>query len=271
MAAVEWTAAEAATSGAHVTLAHSVSPWLTLAFSIPPLNPDELETMAADRLDGEWSEPLRRAGVSFDIELHHAKTAELLGEVAAETRAGLIVVGRHGHGQWSPQVLGSVAHNLLLTATCPLVVVPADWKWSEPGTPGRVVVGVDGSIHSISAFDWALAHARGRPLEVVAITGVHIRQFGQEPWLGRHEEIIARKTAVEGLASIVDARAAKTDVTIESVVEFGHPQAVLTEHSADADLVVVGSRGLGSIGRLTGGSVAQYVATHASAPVVIVP
>ena len=271
LAAVEWTATEASNSGSHVTVVHSLSPWLTIAFSIPPLNSDELETLAAERLEGDWSEPLRRAGVTYDTALKQAKTAELLSEVASELRAGLIVVGRHGHGQWSPHVLGSVAHKLLLTAACPMVVVPADWKWSDPGGRGRIVVGVDGSIHSISALDWAMSHARGRSLDVVAITGVHIPQLGQDPWLNRHEEAIARKTAIEGLTSIVETRAAKTQVDVNPVVEFGHPQAVLTEHAVHADMVVVGSRGLGSIGRLTGGSVTQYVATHAPAPVVIVP
>jgi nucleotide-binding universal stress UspA family protein len=58
---------------------------------------------------------------------------------------------------------------------------------------------------------------------------------------------------------------------IESHVVAGAPARALLDMATDADLVVVGSRGLGGFAGLLLGSVSQQVAHHASCPVVIVP
>ena len=50
----------------------------------------------------------------------------------------------------------------------------------------------------------------------------------------------------------------------------GAPSAVLVDESRDADLLVVGSRGLGGFSGLLLGSVSQQCAHHAACPVVIV-
>ncbi len=53
------------------------------------------------------------------------------------------------------------------------------------------------------------------------------------------------------------------------VVE-GAPAKVLIDHSADADLLVVGSRGHGGFAGMVLGSVSQHLAAHANCPIVIV-
>jgi len=49
----------------------------------------------------------------------------------------------------------------------------------------------------------------------------------------------------------------------------GHPDQVLLEAAADADLLVVGSRGHGSVADALLGSVGQYCIHHAHCPVLI--
>ncbi len=65
-------------------------------------------------------------------------------------------------------------------------------------------------------------------------------------------------------------RASLGDVTVERVVSEGSPGDVLVDAAADADLVVVGSRGRGGIKSALLGSVSSHVAHHAPCPVVIV-
>ena len=56
-----------------------------------------------------------------------------------------------------------------------------------------------------------------------------------------------------------------------TVVADRHPAEALVDLSADADLLVVGSRGHGGFGELLLGSVSHAVVLHAVCPVVIVP
>jgi nucleotide-binding universal stress UspA family protein len=65
--------------------------------------------------------------------------------------------------------------------------------------------------------------------------------------------------------------AAASDVDVASVVRQGQAADVLLEEARGADLLVVGSRGLGGFTGLLLGSVSQQCAHHATCPVAIVP
>ena len=58
---------------------------------------------------------------------------------------------------------------------------------------------------------------------------------------------------------------------VDSTVEYGSASRLLLEASKDADLLVLGTRGLGGFGRLLLGSTSHQCATHARVPVVVVP
>ncbi|WP_131823019.1 universal stress protein, partial [Mycobacteroides chelonae] len=72
-------------------------------------------------------------------------------------------------------------------------------------------------------------------------------------------------------AALTDASIDNTGVGITPVVEEGAPARVLIDAAADAELLVVGSRGRGSFAGLLLGSVSQRCAQGATCPVVIVP
>lgn len=59
--------------------------------------------------------------------------------------------------------------------------------------------------------------------------------------------------------------------TVSIRVESGSVVEELISASADADMLVVGSRGAGGFARMMQGSVSSLVAQHARCPVVIVP
>lgn len=137
-----------------------------------------------------------------------------------------------------------------------------------------IVVGVDGSKCSHSALRFALDEARVRrtKLRIVAVWHVPLAAYGAgwappPPGLVEDAESAAAEVLAEAL-ELVKADGASPE--IESVVRGGQPASVLVEEAAEADLLVVGSRGRGGFRELMLGAVSQQCAHHARCPVVIV-
>jgi len=138
----------------------------------------------------------------------------------------------------------------------------------------RVVVGVDGSDGSRRALEWAYAEAekRGASLEVVAAWGVPpippLPETASWPPPTAKLEAAAQGMVDLLLGEIVGSR---TGVSIETTLVEGSPARVLLARGKGADMLVVGSRGLGGFRSLLLGSVSQQCAQHATCPIVIVP
>ncbi|BCM72379.1 MULTISPECIES: universal stress protein [Streptomyces] len=132
-----------------------------------------------------------------------------------------------------------------------------------------VIAAVDGSTDSLRALDWALDAARRRaaPLRVV-----HVRQYAA--W-GQADVLVAGPPEAEGDPVLDEVRTRLADRAGETPVEYvaveGVPGAVLPELGADAQLLVLGSRGRGGFASLLLGSNGLAAARDAECPVVIVP
>jgi nucleotide-binding universal stress UspA family protein len=66
------------------------------------------------------------------------------------------------------------------------------------------------------------------------------------------------------------AAADTSGVDIDLITANGSPARTLLDAAADADLLVVGSRGLGGLRRLLVGSVSQQCVHHSTCPVAVV-
>ncbi len=140
--------------------------------------------------------------------------------------------------------------------------------------PG-IVVGIDGSDHAERALEWAIKEAvlRHQPLRVLTVHPVtrgHFDRgvpFPEDAPLVEPARAAAQEATDKVLAGLSGPR--PESVTVEAV--SGIPAEVLIRATADADLVVLGSRGAGGFARLALGSVSSQVAHHAACPVVIVP
>ena len=75
-------------------------------------------------IDGDWTKPLRDAGVKVATVVEEGHPSEVLLRLAREHHVDLIVVGSRGHGAVAELFLGSVSHHLVLRAPCPVVVLP---------------------------------------------------------------------------------------------------------------------------------------------------
>jgi nucleotide-binding universal stress UspA family protein len=140
--------------------------------------------------------------------------------------------------------------------------------------PG-ILVGIDGSDNARKALEWAVREAgvRGTSLTVLAV-----HQVARNHWTGDPETYptdapeteMVRQAAEDAVQKAVSqvGEPAPTSVTVRAVTGVAAHELVAA--SADADLVVVGSRGGGGFARMVLGSVSSQVATHAQSPVVVI-
>ncbi len=126
-----------------------------------------------------------------------------------------------------------------------------------------IVVGYDGSKGSQTALDWAVREATMRSAGLCIVRVWSYPDYGalDEQWDIAQEEL---EKELEGV--MVNAGGLRW----QAVAVKGTPAKVLVDHSVDADLLVVGSRGHGGFVGLLLGSVANQVSNHAKVPVVIV-
>jgi nucleotide-binding universal stress UspA family protein len=140
--------------------------------------------------------------------------------------------------------------------------------------PG-IIVGVDGSGHSQRALEWAMKEAAMRHDSLTVLT-VHqaIKGFFGTAVISSEDSALIQRAREAAQAEADKVLAGLSEphpdsVTVKAV--HGFPVAELLAAGADADMIVLGSRGTGGFNRLLLGSVASQVAQHAHCPVLIVP
>jgi nucleotide-binding universal stress UspA family protein len=143
---------------------------------------------------------------------------------------------------------------------------------STDGAP-RIVVGVDGSPSSRAALRWAVRQARFTGGTVDAIIACQLpmmlRNYSWAPIYVEEAGDFA-EDARKRIDAVVNEEIGPADSRlVGSRVVHGHPAGVLLDAAADADLLVVGSRGHGSFAEALLGSVSQHCVHHAHCPVLI--
>ncbi len=189
----------------------------------------------------------------------------------ASEGAGLLVVGSRGRGGFRGLLLGSVSRHVLHHAPAPTAVV-RKLPEAAPREQERVVVPVDGSESAQRALLWGLEEARlrGAVLEVV-----HVWRDPQlylyPPVSMTYDTSGFERSARQVLEdSIARAGASSADLPVEPVLRNGSAVPAILDVARDADLVVMGSRGLGGFKGVMLGSVSDQVTQHARCPVVVV-
>jgi nucleotide-binding universal stress UspA family protein len=138
-----------------------------------------------------------------------------------------------------------------------------------------IIVGIDGSGHASHALEWAVNEAgiRHAPLTVVTVNQAVAGWGGPLAYPGDTELIEkARDAAREETERVLEkAEAGSRPPSVTVVASAGLPGEALLKAAADADMIVVGSRGAGGFKRLLMGSVCTQVTYHAPCPVVVIP
>lgn len=187
---------------------------------------------------------------------------------ALSRSAALVVVGSRGIGGFTGMLVGSSASSLARDAACPVVVVRGT---VDPTLP--VLVGVDDPAADDPTLQLAFdaARMRGVPLVVARAIEAPLALYGLAGGLTELLDV-ERKGAHDFLADLLaPARDRNPDVEVRIQVLVGSPGGALSKASADAQLVVVGSRGMGGFKRAMLGSTSSSLLHHAECPVLIDP
>jgi nucleotide-binding universal stress UspA family protein len=135
------------------------------------------------------------------------------------------------------------------------------------------VVGVDGSNSSTTALDWAVAEAEVRDAPLKIVCAYTVPRFGATSVDASYLDVSANALS-EGAGTVLNAavgRAKERLADVEGVLEVGDAAGVLVEHSKQAGLMVVGTRGRGGFAERLLGTVSTALPVHAHCPTVVVP
>ena len=184
------------------------------------------------------------------------RPADFLAQVSAESF--LLVLGATGVGGVARALLGGTVAQVLERAAGTVAVVP-----QEEGVPdGPVVVGLDDAPHSAVVVKRAETEARATSGRLLALHAWDM----PDALPGYVDTDEVREAYWHWLDDLTDP-AEESGVQVECRVERMRPVDLLVDASAEASVLVVGSRGSGGSGR----TVTRGVTRRAACPVIVVP
>lgn len=144
---------------------------------------------------------------------------------------------------------------------------------SDAKATNEIVVAVDGSDAGSAAVAWAANAATKRNAPLKLVTAYTMPQFMYADGMIPPQELYDQLEE-EAMAKINDARELvrrfDENIEVSYYIAESTPIDLLLQLSEEADIVVMGSRGLGGLSGLVLGSVSSAVVSHASSPVVVV-
>jgi nucleotide-binding universal stress UspA family protein len=236
---------------------------LEVAFVIDSRHPHDTEDV-----EKHAEEILHRAGELASHEGAEVTTRVLAGdpavallEEATEHEVDLICVGPDAGVLGGAIRIGRVAAHVLRHATCSVMLA----RGRPESFPHRIQCGVDGSDSSVETARLAAG--------IAAVTGAELRLQHVIPIFRGDNQEWTLDEAEPSPPELEPAGEAARGLGVEPVGEMamGRPEHALVESARkdEADLIVVGHRGLSGVARVLLGSVSEYVAQHAPCSVLI--
>lgn len=236
---------------------------------------DDAETALRDSLHEtlrSLAAPLVARRLSIVEHVVRGRAATVIGDTAATVGADLIVTGSRGRGPLASALLGSVASEVAMHAPCPVLV-------ARTARVSRLLVATDGSAGASRIPDRLVAWDlfRDVPADVVAVSisdsptfelVIGLYTLGDERLASKRQDLHARYRAdAETMAS----RLTEIGIPATAHVRTGDPAREILDAARErgADLVITGSRGLGTLDRMLLGSVARNVLTHFHGSVLV--
>ena len=116
--ALAWAVHHARRSGAELVIVYVVSSSFEWELNAAQVNTDPIRKELRSRLRGQWTEPVRAAGVRYETQLEDGRPAEALLDAARRNDASLIVIGMTPRGTLGELVFSSVTHRVSHRLPC---------------------------------------------------------------------------------------------------------------------------------------------------------
>ncbi len=202
----------------------------------------------------------------WPIEIHDGEPAATIAREAERAHAALIVMGLGRHNVMDRIGGGETALRTLRAAHTPVFAVPQSYT----SLPRRAVVALDFSTASLAAAQQALMLLPS----LTTLTGVHVTpHWNLEPvayaqWRIEYERGVG--PAFERLLRDLDV---PTGVEVSTAIREGKTTKELLKAAEEgaADVIIVGSRGLGFFDRVLVGSTATGIIRGAHCAVFAMP
>lgn len=218
------------------------------------------------------------AGVGVETRILDGRPAEALRQTAVEAGAAMIVVGTHGRTPPVRWFVGSVAERIVRDSEVPVLVVRdrAIGKirnWADTAHALRIMVGCSPDQTSRQTID--LSKVIAKMVEPSEIVYGHVYWPPSEAAIRKLDGIDAEGSADVERELVDELREQLGDPNAHVLVEpsFGRAADALAAYAAEweADILVVGTRGLRGVELLAEGSFALGAIRRTELPVLCVP
>jgi nucleotide-binding universal stress UspA family protein len=268
-AAVRWAAREAVRRGSLLEVVHAFDwEWASARYDSGSEYID-LARQSADAIVAAATDQAQAAAPAVRVRADSRigrPVPQLLDRAAG---AELVVLGSRGRGGFASLLLGSVSQHVATHAPCSAAVVRGTGD-----TEGPVAVGVDDSTAAGLVLETAFeaAASRGCPLAVVRtylpLAPLWVANDVPPTDFDTPEQDAAERERLD--EQLTPWREKFPDVPVETMLSHDSAAAVLTGVSHGSQLVVVGSRGHGTLAGTFLGSTGLQLLHHAACPVLVV-
>ena len=212
------------------------------------------------RAEGLLEAVRRETGVEANLRWYGASSVGRgLHELCEVIGADLLVVGSSRRGLLGRVLIGDDTSAALNGAPCAIAIAPSNYS-PPPGTR-EIGVGYDGSPESEHALSVARTLAVAWAAKLSALEAVSVPSYAR---VGPG----AADNAPQCLVADALQRIARLG-GVEPHAAYGQPAEELARYSGSLDLLVVGARGYGPVGRLIHGSTSQQLARTARCPLLV--
>ncbi|MFO0775372.1 MAG: universal stress protein [Nitrospiraceae bacterium] len=211
------------------------------------------------------------AAISIDTTIVQGRPGPSLVLEAKRRRADTILLGSRGLSDIRGFLLGSVSRYVAAHSPCPVLVVKRPLRSLR-----RMVLAVDASKPSRAAAQFAVDTwlDAGTAVSVVSVANSGLTDLAADVLSATDVQKLVQPhlDEAEAVVEVTRTKLLPTGCTVTTHVAAGHPSEAILEQakSTQAELIVVGSRGLLGDQRLLLGSVAETVLKYAGCSVAVV-